>query len=154
MKPMRVNSDAELHRAIRARVNELDVRYEAIDEACGFPARYASKLLAPRPVRQLSRVSLWAIAAVLGIELVLQEAPELILKYTDKLDRRKPNILRHSGAVLFQFSKRYMRTIGRNGGKNSRKYLSKTRVRELARKAGKAGAKARWNGTNVKTSKA
>lgn len=140
MKPMRINSDAELHRAICARVAELDVKYEAIDEACRFAPGYASKLLSPRPVRQLSRMSLWAIIAVLGTELVFQEAPERIRKYADKLDRRRANTCLHSGVVIVQFSKRHMRTIGKKGGTNSRKKMSRRMASKLARKA----VRARW----------
>jgi hypothetical protein len=71
----------ELVRGLRARIAELNVRCEDIDDAAGLPSRYCAKLVAPIPVRSVGRTSLSLLLRVLGLKLVLAvdgEVPRLI----------------------------------------------------------------------------
>ena len=63
----------ELVAALRARIGELNVTCESVDELAGLPTRYVSKLLAPtrRPIRQFGRASLGPLLQCLGVKLVL-----------------------------------------------------------------------------------
>jgi hypothetical protein len=80
----------------------------------------------------------------LGLKLILVEDTEALAQIKSRLVTRNANNAKHAGTVSFTFSRRYMRSIQRRGGENSRKYLPKYKVRALARKAGIAGARARW----------
>ena len=70
----------------------------------------------------------------LGLKLILVEDTEALAQIKSRMVKRNANNARHAGTVSFTFSRRYMRSIQRRGGE----------VRALARKAGIAGAKARW----------
>jgi hypothetical protein len=95
-------------------------------------------------MRTLGGMSLGCVLPALGVRLVLVEDPEALARIGSRLVKRKASAARHSAPVSFQFSRRHMQRIGRIGGTNSRKHLTRERVTELASKAGKAGAKARW----------
>lgn len=88
-----VRSYAELHAAIRARVEELDVSRLCLDDAAGFTGGYASKLLAPRPTKLMGKMSLGIMLGALGLALVVVEDPVALARIKPKLQKRrwKPN---------------------------------------------------------------
>jgi hypothetical protein len=140
-----IASYADLHRLMRVRADELQLSRLTIDRLAGLPSGYASKVLAPKPARGLSdRNLLGFMLPALGMKLVAVEDDEILAIIRGKADKRDNTKTSHSAVVSFSLSKRFLRKIGRKGGANSRKYLSRERVTELARKAGKAGAIARW----------
>lgn len=173
ISPIPINSDAELHRALRSRVEELDVSHNAIDEACNFPAGYTSKLLAPRPIRRFSAMSRWAMIAVLGLDCVLQVSPERERQFTTKLAKHRVKTPLHSVIVhrgvdgRFVWKKRpkvgpgrgnhqlksklFMRKIATLGGKASWARMTQAQRSEYSSKLNrvrwaKAKATPAWNG--------
>lgn len=64
----------ELMAALRGRVDELKITRLQLDEALStLPDGYASKLLAPVPIRALGRVSLGPMLQTLGLAIVIVE---------------------------------------------------------------------------------
>jgi hypothetical protein len=125
---------SDLTEIMRSRALELELTREALDARSGVQSGYSGKILAPRPIRRASFDMLSYLLPALGIKLVAVAAD---VPHGD----RSPG--RHSATVLIKFSHRHFQRIGRIGGHNSRKNLSKTKARALARKAGKASAMAR-----------
>jgi hypothetical protein len=68
----------ELLDCLRARVAELNVSGEILDEVAGLPLRYAAKILSPRPVKTLSRVSFGPTLQVLGLRLQVETDDEAL----------------------------------------------------------------------------
>lgn len=126
--------------ALRLRANELQVAGETLDDVCGLPTRYVAKLLGPKPVRRIGMLSLGSLLGALGLALAVVEDAETMQRYGDRLTKRNGSAVR-AGTVQFAISRRFMRKIQAQGGKNSRKYMTPGRARQLARKA----ARARWD---------
>ena len=143
-----VRSDQDLHQALRDRANQLNIARETIDEIAGLTPGHASKLLAPQQIKRFGPLSRWLLLQALGLKLILVEDTEALAKIKSRMIKRNANNANHAGTVAFLFSRRHMRAIQRRGGENSRKYLPKYKVRALARKAGIAGARARWGNTS------
>jgi hypothetical protein len=143
-----VSRYSDLHRIMRARAVELAISREALDDLAGLHHGYSAKLLAPKPIRKLGDLSLSCVLPALAIRLIAVADPEALERISSRLVKRQAgnasHAEQHGGTVVFQFSRRYMRSIQRKGGTNSRKYLPPKKVKELARKAGRAGAAARW----------
>jgi len=69
----------DLHALLRARTDELRLSFETIDEHMKtLPDGYASKLLAPVPIRGLSQVSMGPILAALCVRLLVVEDCEAL----------------------------------------------------------------------------
>jgi hypothetical protein len=143
-----VRSDQDLHQALRDRANQLNIARETIDDIAGLTRGHSSKLLAPQQIKRFGPLSRWLLLQALGLKLVLVEDTEALAQIKSRMVKRNANNARHAGTVSFLFSRRHMRAIQRRGGENSRKYLPKYKVRALARKAGIAGARARWGNTS------
>lgn len=79
----------ELIAALRGRAEELDVSRQTIDAIAKFPDGYAAKLLAPVPVKTLSRMSVGAILHALGVKLSLSEDHESLDRIEKHLAKRK-----------------------------------------------------------------
>ncbi len=131
---------------MRARAVEIGISREVLDEISGLPDGYSSKLLAPRPIKHMGDLAMGEALPVLGMKLVAIEDLEALKRTLahSKYKKRNTSWDKHNVAVSYQLSRRFLRRIGRKGGKNSRKYMTRERATELARKAGKAGAAARW----------
>jgi hypothetical protein len=130
----------ELIAAFRNRAAELQVSGETIDEVAGLPCRYAAKLLGPNAVRRVGAISLGPLLGALGIKLVVVEDENALRQLGSRLKKRNSNLVR-AGSVHVVLTDRFMRKIRKIGGANSRKYLGKRKVKQLARKA----ARARWS---------
>jgi hypothetical protein len=104
--PIRTMLDLQM--ALRARCDELEVRFDSIDDESCFPARYAGKILGPRPVKSLGAQSLPAIMACLGVQLALIERPDALANYTPRLAKRR----RDAGErVLAEGKRRYKHNL-------------------------------------------
>lgn len=150
-----------LHRTIRARVDELGFTREEIDDAAQllgeWPERYASKLLAPIPIKALGRTSLGPMLQVLGLQLaaeVVEEQPRISkspksMPYKRhqhkpvKLGGNVPEIRALGRKALREILKKNGRKGGKLGGRVRAQNLTKSQRRHIARKAGMASAKAR-----------
>lgn len=148
MKPLSISSDHELHRALRQRVEELQVTYESIDEVAGFTARYASKLLAPTQIKRFAGMSRWALVGALGCKLVLMVDREKTRRLLPKLSKRRVKMASRAvkwggGATRSAYrlvSRAYVRKCGQNGGKAR---LVTMTAKQRSRQAQQA-ARARW----------
>lgn len=147
----------QLHRAIRARVDELGFTREEIDDATGLQNGYTSKLLAPIPIKAFGRQSLGPMLEVLGLGLVIEvldEQPRINKSPKSqpyKRHQRKPVTLggnvpeiRALGRkALHEILKKIGRKGGKRGGRARAKKMTKAARRQSARKAGMASATAR-----------
>jgi hypothetical protein len=129
----------ELITALRARAAELNLSGETIDAVSGLPTHYASKLLGPSQIRRLGAVSFGAFFGALAVRGVLVEDKAAVARIRSRITPRDERYVRN-GAVHLQLTTRFLQKIGRKGGANSRKYLGKRLIKQLARKA----AAARW----------
>jgi hypothetical protein len=91
-----VRSWNDLHAAFRARAESLNVSRLVLDELSGLQSGYASKLLAPVPMRHFGRVSLGAMLGALGLKLVVQEDKEALARVAGRLVGRERNVRRRS----------------------------------------------------------
>lgn len=130
----------ELQAIMRERREKLDLSFEVVDKLVGCTARYAAKVLAPRPARKLTRESVPWFAEGLALGLIAIDLPTERARITANHPKRNSGKAKHAAVVHFSLSKRFMRTIGRKGGALSRSKMPKRRVKQLARKA----AFARW----------
>jgi hypothetical protein len=65
-------SDYEsLHGALRARAEQLQISRETLDEISGLANGYASKILAPDPIKILGQLSFGPICQALGVKFVM-----------------------------------------------------------------------------------
>jgi hypothetical protein len=126
--------------ALRARVAELQVNGERFDEYSGLPRGYLSKLIGAKPVRRIGPTSFQPVLAGLGLRLLVIEDDAATQRLRNSLPPRNQSYVR-SVAVHGHLTTRFLQKIGRKGGENSRKYLGKRLVKQLARKA----ALARWH---------
>lgn len=124
-----------LHQILRERADQINISREQIDRHAYFPGGYASKLLAPRPLKRLSIESVCKLAPALGLDLALVENPAYMVRITSRSPVRDSSHAAHAGTVTIVFSKRQMLKNSKKGGHNSRKYMSRRQARVLARKA-------------------
>ena len=129
----------ELISALRARAAELNLSGQAIDTVSGLADRYAAKLLGPQQIRRLGATSFGPFFGALAVRGVLVEDKAAVAKLRSRTTPRNERYVRN-GVVHVQLTRRFFQKIGRIGGENSRKYLGKRLVKQLARKA----AAARW----------
>jgi hypothetical protein len=125
--------------AIRARINELELNGERLDEYAGLPRGYVSKLVGARPIRRIAMTSMGPLFGALGICCVMFEDPNATARLKAKLKPRNQSYVR-SVAVHGHLTTRFLSKIGRKGGENSRVNLGKRLRKQLARRA----AAARW----------
>jgi hypothetical protein len=144
-----VASYNDLHDVLRARAEELALSREMIDERAGVQSGYSAKILAPRPIRRLGAFVIELICPALVVKLIAVEDTDALARLKGKAERRHLTgaASLHNGAVEFKFSRRYFQKIGKQGGANSRKGMSRARARAraLARRANAI----RWDKTRV-----
>jgi hypothetical protein len=93
---------AGLVEALRRRKEELNLSNATIDAIAGMQDGYASKLLAPKPVRHIGYRSLGDLMGALGVGLVLVEdsAGRARLESLWEPRKRSPTIRPGHGALL------------------------------------------------------
>jgi hypothetical protein len=93
MKPLATaRTYDELILGLRKRADELKISRETIDAISGLQSGYAGKLLAPVPIRTLSRVSLGAMLGSLGLKIILVEDAETLAKIEKRLMKRRRRV--------------------------------------------------------------
>lgn len=139
-----VNGYPGLVSAIRARKAELGMSDRELEEIAGLAPGTTPKYLAPGASKTLGQVTLGRILRALGLELIVSENAEQTAKIAELYTRRNESQVRvkamHSGHAQRNGLRRFLREIGRIGGKNSRKRIGRRAARKLARRA----ARARW----------
>lgn len=78
----------ELHQALRARVDELNIAAETLDDIAGLAERHSSKILAPAKPKRLGPVS-FSMLPALGLALVVVEDIEALDRVRSRLLPRK-----------------------------------------------------------------
>jgi hypothetical protein len=91
---------AELIRAFRTWIHELNVAGETVDYVAGLPLRYCGKLLAPVPVRSIGRTSLGPLLGALGLKLVVAVDHETLERIRHRLEPR-----RHASVAMLPVGK-------------------------------------------------
>jgi hypothetical protein len=80
-----VRSFDDLRDLFRARVAELNISLDTLDEISGLPVRYSSKLLALEPSKQLGAISFSALLGALALQLVAMEDAEALARIQRRL---------------------------------------------------------------------
>jgi hypothetical protein len=154
-----IRSMSELVQALRDRRDALNISHETIDSISGLQSGYTSKLLAPKPIKNLGPMSFGSILGALGLAVVVVPDPQAEAKVVERWEpRKRPNKLPLSmspsidnqvpaeiaiTSELQGILRRpgYMRKIGLRGNLKRNQKLSKWKRSVLARRA----AKARWS---------
>jgi hypothetical protein len=129
----------ELINGLRLRVAELNLSGQELDSVSNLPERYSQKILGPSAIRSLGRTSLGPFLAAVAVRGVLVEDKAAVERLRRRTTPRKTQYVR-TGTVHIELSRRHMSKIAAQGGRNSRKFLGKRLVKQLARRA----AAARW----------
>lgn len=153
-----IRSMPELIQALRTRAQELQLTHQTIDEVAGLQSGYTSKLLAPKPIKNLGPMSFESILGALGVAVVVVEDPEQIERISKQWTKRErplkptlsiplsipnefPMLLPVTPAVQRLIrNPQFMKEIGLRGNHARNAKLSPWKRRVLARKA----AKKRW----------
>src|SRR6516225_8798612 len=80
--------------AIRARVNELQVSGERLDEYVGLPRGYYSKVAGAKPIRRLGMTSFAPILNGLGLKCQFVEDLESTARIKNRVAPRNPSYVR------------------------------------------------------------
>jgi hypothetical protein len=135
--------------ALRARVVELEVAGETVDEVAGLPLRYTSKLLAPVPIKALGPISMGPMLGALGLVVIVAEDTEGIQKLRPRLTRRKYR--RHADAAMPTKRRRKKSAFHGNSewGRVMRARSILKQSPEQRKRAASRAAKARWRKPRV-----
>jgi hypothetical protein len=139
--------------AMRARAAEREIAISSDHAAhvAGLSDRRLSQILSLRTlrniqsVRRIGVVSLGPVLGLLGVRLLMVENEEAIRRFGSRLKLRNSN-LAHSGVVQHTQSIKFLRAIGKKGGRARMDQLRASR--RLAAHQRKAG-KARWRKPKV-----
>lgn len=132
----------ELHAALRARAEALQVTRLSMDEVAGLPSGYSGKVLSPSQVKLIGKHSLGALLGVLGVMLVLTEDPEAFARFAARVEKRRA----HANHGMLTTKRRgFAGSFGDSEwGKSARNmWLIKSKPRQRQRIARHA-AKVRW----------
>jgi hypothetical protein len=97
-----IRSYDDLHRALRARANELNFSRAELDRLAGVTSGYASKLLAPRPLKRMSPYTFTLMVGALGIRLRVEEDPEALERISRFAQKREVQVPMRARAGLRQ----------------------------------------------------
>jgi len=127
--------------AMRARAAERKLALSAGENAivAGLPDKYLPKLIGTNPVRRLGMASLGAVLGVLGAKLILVADEEAERKFSSRLKRHNPNLVR-SGTET-QLAQRHAQRMGRKGARSRWAKTTPEERSEVARKLNKL----RWD---------
>ena len=135
------DSYAGMLEAIRARVHELQVNGERLDEYVGLPRGYYSKVAGARPIRRLGMTSLAPILNGLGLKCQFIEDPIGTERLKSRVPPRNASYVRTMPAAAdILFTARMLKRIRRLGGMTRMAKLTPAQRSELGKKA----AAARW----------
>ena len=135
------DSYAGMLEAIRARVHELQVNGERLDEYVGLPRGYYSKVAGARPIRRLGMTSFAPILNGLGLKCQFIEDPIGTERLKSRVPPRNASYVRNMPAATgILFTARMLKRIRRLGGMARMAKLTPEQRSELGKKA----AAARW----------
>jgi hypothetical protein len=154
-----IRSMPELIEALRARRDALNISHETIDSIAGLQSGYTSKLLAPKPIKNLGPMSFGSLLGALGLAVVVVEDPEMVELVADRWQpRKRPQKMPLSIALSIdnevpaeiqitaeiqakmEVSEK-MRALGKRGGKRRLKTMGKRARQRVAAHA----ARMRWS---------
>ena len=127
------DSYAGMLEAIRARVDELQVSGERLDEYVGLPRGYYSKIAGAKPIRRLGMTSFAPVLNGLGLKCQFIEDQEATERLKNRLPPRNSSYVR--GAPRIVLTVRYFKKIGRKGAQARVDNSTKEQRQEWARKA-------------------
>jgi hypothetical protein len=137
-----VRDEPDLCRVIRERCAELQITYATLDVVALLPDGYSSKLLAEHPTKHMGALTLWSVLGTLGYRIGLVHDEELLSRFRDRPVTREhpPQSSGSRPRVEFSFTHRFMRKIGRRGGRRSgearrARASAKQAVSEMKRRA-------------------
>lgn len=104
----------DLLAALRARVDELKVSGETLDEVAGLTRGYFQKLIGPRPQRFMGPGMLDTVLATLGCSLALIEDKQALASLRHRLKERTEYKVRKPPSVV-TFTSRTFQSWGRKG---------------------------------------
>jgi hypothetical protein len=125
--------------ALRARIAELNVAGERLDELAGLPRGYFQKLIGTRPKKRLGMQSLGDVFGALAIKAVLIEDEAALARIASRLIKRKYVV--RDRVTHLEFSHRFMRKIGAKGKQSRFAAMTPRQRRALGRKL----ANQRWH---------
>ena len=140
-----------IREAARARIAELGITFDTVDEIAGFTERYTAKLLCEPPMRGMTVDCMFALLGAIALSPMLQtdakrlekleKRPEwMIVKRVGPQYRGKMRSGTSDRKVNFKLSAEFLRHIGRLGGQARGRNQSKRARKRSARNA----AIARW----------
>jgi len=157
-----IRSMDELIAALRARLIELQLTHSTVDGIAGLQDGYTSKLLAPKPIKNLGPVSFEALLGALGVAVVVVEDPEQIKRVEGRWTKRErplrqPKLLTASISASIEAevplqlpvtpaikrlicNPEFMKQIAVSGGKSRAIKLSPFKRARIAKRA----ARIRW----------
>lgn len=96
-----IHSMDELLNALRDRRDALNISHETIDGIAGLQSGYTSKLLAPRPVKNLGPMSFGSLLGAMGLAVIVIEDPQAVARVRHLWQpRKRPQRLEKPGALL------------------------------------------------------
>jgi hypothetical protein len=143
-----IRSMDELVQALRTRRDELNISHETIDAIAGLQSGYTSKLLAPKPIKNLGPMSFGSLLGALGLAVVVVPDPQAEARVEKHWTKRKrpmklipasiPASIACEVPATLQISAELqdkLRNIASLGGKARAAKLSRRRRKQIALKA-------------------
>lgn len=132
----------ELHAALRARAEALQVTRLSMEEVAGLPMGYSGKVLSPSQVKLIGKHSLGALLGVLGVMLVLVDDPEAFARFAARVEKRRAHA---NGAMLTSPRARLSKLSGNSDwGKSMRQHGLLSIGPRQRKRIARTAAKARW----------
>ena len=102
--------------ALRARIGELDISGERLDELAGLPRGYFQKLVGTRPVKRIGMRSLSDVFGALAVRAILVEDEAALARISSRLVRREYAVPSDTTQrITIELSRRHMRKIQEKG---------------------------------------
>ena len=137
-----IRSMPELLDALRARRDALNISHETLDSISGLQSGYTSKLLAPKPIKNLGPITMGPLLGALGLQILVVEDQEQVSKVQGRwIKRKRPQrLLLLAGALSIEEIKReerrkHMQQLGSKGGKMGGSKGGKRRMKTMSRRA-------------------
>ena len=150
-----IRSMPELLDALRARRDALNISHETLDSISGLQSGYTSKLLAPKPIKNLGPITMGPLLGALGLAIVVVEDQAAVAAVKSRwVKRKRPQKLEASALMLKppetqetseQLAKRQqLKMWGSMGGKVSAKRRMKVMKKRTRQRIAAHAARKRW----------
>lgn len=132
----------DLHAVLRARVAELGVTREALDEIAGLPRGYTGKILGHGQVKRVGPISLEPLLTALGLKLVAVDDEEAIARFGPVVEQHRTVRPRNFelGPEVERRARELMHERAVSGGRARASKLTPEQRRQQA----SAAARGRW----------